>query len=271
MLNKNYPISKKQRLRVIACIQARMGSARLKKKVLLKILDKTLIEHIFNRLQLAQEIDEVVLSTSVKKENDVLVKHAENIGLRYYRGSEEDLVSRLYKTAKKFKADAIVRITGDCPLVDHKLIDKMVKFYRNNYKKFDFFTNVFPPTFPQGLDIEIMPFSTLRKLYLGVKDPLYREWLNCYIMENPKKFRIYNLTNPIHLLPMRWTVDYPEDLAFVRKIFKSLDGKNKIFVMKDVLDFLKKNPAIQKINERRIDNIVIGGIRSAAYHSIVKK
>jgi len=267
MLNKNYRNSKKK-LRIVACIQARMGSTRLKKKALIKILGKTLIEHIFERLKGAEELDDIVLSTSINQENDILIKHARDIALKYYRGSEKDLISRLYQTAKKFKADAIVRITADCPLVDPNLIDKMVKIYRESYKRIDFMTNVFPPTFPDGLDIDISPYPILKKLNAEVKNPLFREWCTVYIMENPKKFRIYNFKNSANLSAMRWTVDYIEDLAFVRKVYDALNRKDKIFNMNDILAFLKRKPQVLKINEKRIDRTVIRGIRSGAYHQL---
>lgn len=275
MLNKNFPNFKKskrgrKKLKIVACIQARMGSTRLKKKVLRKILGRTLIEHIFRRLKTAEEIDEIILSTSTKKENDILVKHARKIGLKYYRGSEKDLMARLYQTVKKFKGDALVRITGDCPLVDPEIVDMMVKFWRANYQKFDLVTNAFPPTFPDGLGVEVLSTSTLKKIDSEVKDSLYREWLTCYIMENPDKFRIYNLENSVDLSSMRWTVDYPEDLVFVREVFKALDKENKIFTMADILSFLKKNPRVVKINEKRIDKAVVGGIRSGAYQKLKK-
>ncbi len=263
-------LKNKKRLRVIACIQARMGSTRLKKKALRKILGKTLIEHIFLRLKKAKELDGIVLSTSLNRENDVLTRHAKEIGLEYYRGSEKDLISRLYQTAKKFRADAIVRITGDCPLVAPELVDKMIKIYRRKTKKIDLVTNIFPPTFADGLDVEVLSLAVLKQLNTEVKEVLGREWLTCHIMENPERFQIYNLKNSVNLSSMRWTVDYPEDLAFVEEIFKAFDGEDKIFTLRDVLNFLEKNPQILKINANRIDKTIARGIRSAAYHKLIK-
>jgi len=270
MLSKKIPVSKKK-FRIIACIQARLGSSRLKKKALLKISGKTLTENIFRRLKATKEVGDIVLATSLNKENDILVNHAKDIGLKYYRGSEEDLVSRLYETAKAFKADALVKITGDCPLVDPKLVDKMVKKYQENYQKFDFFTNAFPPSFPDGLDVDILPFVTLRQVNTDAKEPLDREYFTCYILRNPQKFRTYNFKNPVDLSSLRWTVDYLEDLIFVRKVYKALAKKNKIFTTPDILNFLKKNPQISKINEKRIDRVIVQGIRSREYHSMVER
>jgi len=265
---KNNP---KRKLKVIACIQARMGSRRLKKKALLKISGKSLIENMLLRLKAAKEIDDIVLATVNSKENDILAKHAEKIGLKYYRGEENDLISRHHETAKKFGADALLLITADCPLLDPKIADRLAKIYRKNYKKFDFFTNSFPPTFPHGLDIDIVPVLTFERLNNEIKNPFYRECYGAYIMENPEKFRIYNLKNSINLSQIRLTVDYLEDLILARKIFNALNKKNKVFVMKDILKFLKKNPQILEINKKRIDMVIARNIRSGEYHSIVSK
>ncbi len=265
---KNKP---KRKLKVIACIQARMGSSRLKGKALLKVSGKSVIENIFQRLKSAKEIDGIVLATADNKENDVLAKHAERVGLKCYRGSEKDLISRHYETAQKFGADALLLTTGDAPFTDPEIVDRMVKIYKKNYKKFDYFTNGFPPTFPHGLDIDIIPSSTLKKLDNEVKSPFYRECFYAYTMENPKKFRIHNLKNPVDLSSIRLTLDYPEDLIITRKIFNALGRRNKIFVMKDILKFLKENPEVLEINKKRIDMVIVRNIRSKEYHSTINK
>jgi len=265
-MNKN--LNTKQKIKVIACIQARMGSSRLKKKALRKVVKQTIIEHIFKRLKKAKEIDGIVLTTSLNKENDILIKHAQEINLKYYRGNETDLISRLYETCQKFKADAIVRITGDCPLVDPMLVDQMVKIYRKNYQQFDFLTNSFPHTFPHGLDIDILPVTILRRLNNEVKDPFYREWFIYYILENSRKFRIYNMKNSINLFSLRLTLDYPEDLVLIRRIFRALYKKNEVFITKDILNFIEKHPSLLKINAKRIDKTIVGDICSEIYYKL---
>lgn len=252
MSNKYQTTKGNKDLKVITCIQARMGSTRLKKKALRKISGKTLIEQIFNRLQTAKEIDGIVLATSLNKENDALVKHAKKIGLEYYRGSEKDLVSRLYETCKKFKADALVRITGDCPLVDPDLVDKLVNVFRCQPDRYDYLTNIFPRTFPDGLDTEVYPFLTLKKLYQEIgKNSSDRENFPGYILKNHRRFRIFNLKNPQDLSPVRITVDYPEDLVLVRRIFKILGEEDKIFKMQDIIKLLDQMPNLKLINIKR--------------------
>lgn len=262
--------SKKNKLKITVCMQARMGSKRLPKKALLKIGGKTIINTIFDRLKSCREIDNIILSTSLTKENDILIKHADEIGLKHYRGSESDLISRHLGAVLETNADAFVKITGDCPLADPKLIDQMVKVYRDNYKKIDLMTNCFPPTYPDGLDIDIIPRSVLEKLDKEIRSPFYREYFVSYIMENPKKFKIYNLKNSADYSFLRWTLDYPEDMVFIKKIFKALGQNNKIFCAKDILEFLKKNPELKKINEKRIDKVIVRNIRSGVYHSLLK-
>lgn len=245
------------RLRVIAVIQARMGSTRLRDKSLRKIGEKTLVERVWDRIRLVKEVDDVVLSTSKLSENDVLVQHAESIGLKYFRGDEADLVSRLHDTAVNFCADALVRITGDCPLADPDLIDEMVKFYRVNTDKYDYLCNIVRRTYPDGLDIEILPTSTLRILKNEISsESEYREGFNLYILDNKDRFKIFGFENKKeNLSSLRWTVDFQEDLDFVSEIYKYFDEKNKKFKTKDTLDFLSKNPDLQLINSDRRFNI----------------
>lgn len=242
-------ISKKPR--IIACVQARMGSARLPGKVMRKICGRTAIEQIVRRLRAAKEIDEVVVSTTVEQRDAIVAKEARRLGVRVFRGSEFDLVSRLYQTMIYCDADAFVRVTADCPLVDPEIVDKMTLEFKNAKRKPDYLTNVFPRSFPKGLDLEIFPRSVTEYLDAHLKDKFYRESFNVYIMDNPNKFRIQNISNDCDLSFLRWTVDYPEDIMLVRKIFTHF-GEH-IFHMRDTLDFIRKNPALALMNINRAD------------------
>lgn len=256
------------RLKIIAVIQARIGSARLSKKVLRKINGKTLIEWINYRLSFCKEVNKIVLSTSVDSANDVLADLATEINLDYYRGSETDLVQRLNDTANKFHADAIVRITGDCPLVDPELVDKIVSIYRGKADSLDYITNILPPTFPDGLDIEIISTPTLKRLDREVKDPLYREWITTTIMENLGSYKIFNYSNDKNISYLRLTVDYQEDLDLVSKIFDELHVEGKIFVLEDILALLKRKPELVEINKKWVDKTIINNIRSNEFHNL---
>ena len=258
------------KLKIVAVIQARMESTRLPRKALKKILGKTLIEWIYYRLSFCNKIDEIVLSTSINKENDELVDLAEEIGLEYYRGSEMNLVSRLYETAKKFSADAIVRITGDCPLVDPRIVDNLVEKYLKDSKNIDYVCNVLPPTYPDGMDVEIISSEILEKLDKEVKDQLYREWITTTIMENPDKYRILNVPYEKNISDLRLTVDYPEDFELAEKIFRSLHWEGKIFFLEDILRLFKKDPSLIEINKNRVDLGIINNVRSAEFHNLKK-
>lgn len=254
-----------KKLKIKALIQARMGSKRLPKKVMLKIGGKTIIQIIFERLKHSKEIDGIILSTSSSKENDVLAKHANKIRLKYHRGSENDLISRHLGALRKANADTFVRITADCPLVEPRIINDMIKIYRRQYNKIDFMTNCLPPTYPDGLDIDIISKSVLEKLDKEITNPLHREYYAVYIMENPDKFKIYNFSNNKNISYLRWTLDYPEDLKFIKKIFYNFRNQ-KIFFTQDILQFINKNPEILKINKKRVDKTIINNIRSKVYH-----
>lgn len=242
-------ISKKPR--IIACIQARMGSTRLPGKVMRKICGRTAIEQIVRRLRAAKEIDEVVVSTTTEQRDAVIAREARRLGVRVFRGSEFDLVSRLYQTMIHCGADAFVRVTADCPLVDPEIIDRMAAVFRRAKKKPDYLTNVFPRSFPKGLDLEIFPRSVMEYLDAHLKDKFYRESFNVYIMDNPNKFRIQNISNDRDLSFLRWTVDYPEDMMLVRKIFAHF-GEH-VFHMRDILDLIRKNSALALMNINRAD------------------
>lgn len=253
------------KLKIVAVIQARLGSTRLPKKVLKTILGKTLIEWIAYRLGFCKEVDQVVLSTVDTKENDVLVNLAKAIGLKYFRGSEMDLVSRFYNTAKNFSADAVVRITGDCPLVDPKIVDLLISKFRKQ-PSLEYVTNVLPPTFPHGLDVEVISLKALKRLDQEVKDKLHREWITTILMENPDKYKVLNVRYKKNISHLRLTVDYLEDFKLVEIIFKELHKKDKIFGLEEILDLLKRKPELVEINKKWQDNTLVNKIRSKAFN-----
>lgn len=256
-LNKNMPNIKKN---VVAIIQARIGSKRLPAKVVKPIsFEKTPIEWIMYRLSFCNEVDKIVLSTSDGADNDPVQVLAEKIGLDFFRGSESDLVSRIYHTAKMFKADAIVRITADCPLVDPKLVDEMIKIYRHN-PEVDYVTNVMPRTYPHGLDVEIVSFKTLERLFNEVNDPIYREIITTTIMEHPDVYKIINVKNHNNLSEIRLTLDYPEDFTLISKVFEKLYQNGKLFCLDDLVKLFKDQPDLLDINRQWVDKESINSI-----------
>jgi len=226
-----------------------MGSKRLPNKALLKIAGRPVLEWIVLRLKSCKELDQVVLSITDQKKDDVLERLAEKLSAQCFRGSETDLIQRLLGTARAFGADVVVRITGDCPLTDPDLIDRMVREFRSHMSSVDFVTNTYQRTYPDGLDIDILPLRTLERMNKEVKVPYYREYLTYYIMENPTKYRILNIAQEQNLSTLRWTLDYPEDLKFMRRVYSALKKHKGLFKMKDVLDLIKRNPQLTEINK----------------------
>jgi len=248
-----------------------MGSTRLPGKVLKKAMGKTLIEWIYYRLSFCKEIDQIVLATSVNLENDPLEDHAKNINLAYLRSSEDDLITRYYDTAKFFEADAVVRICADCPLVDPEIVDRLVRAYKQKQEKVDFVCNNTPPTYPHGIDVEVIPTKTLARLDREVKNSLYREWLTMTIIENPDKYTIFNIENDENLRNIRLTVDYKEDLELIEKIMEQLHKEGEIFYLKDILNLFKRDLSLKNINAMWVNTEIKDDVRKNEEFQGLKK
>ena len=234
---------------VIAIIQARLGSTRLPGKVLKKILGKPMLERMIERLKRSKTIDKIVIATTDNPEDKKVADLAKKIGIDYYQGSENDVLDRYYRAAKKFKTgDIIVRLTGDCPLMDSRVVDQVVNFYKKNKKKFDYVSNVRPPTFPDGMDMEVFSFESLERAWQNAELQSEREHVTAYIYKHPEIFRIGNLHYKKDFSNLRLTVDNKEDLMLVRKIFQILYKKNNNFTLEDILELSENQPAIFLIN-----------------------
>lgn len=234
-------------------IQARLGSTRLQGKVLKKVLGKPLLQHMVERLKYSEYANDVVIATTIKKTDDPIVALASELQLSTFRGSEDDVLDRYYKAAKKYNAELIVRLTSDCPLIDPQVTDRVIKYYLDNHDKFDYVSNNHPPTFPDGLDTEVFPFHALEKAWKEAKKPYEREHVTPYIWDNPHLFQIGNVLNDKELnLVERWTLDYEEDFQFIKAIYENLYQEGKIFYMKDILKLLSEKPEIQNLNKKHL-------------------
>ena len=171
-------------------IQARTGSSRLPGKVLAKIENKPMIWHVINRVKKIRSVDQIILVTTRKKKDRVLLKIANESGIIGFAGDTDDVLGRHYQCAMQYNADPIIRITGDCPLIDHNISEKILQFYLSH--KYDYVSNILPPTFPDGLDTEILSFKTLKTLNKTAKLKSDREHVTTYIKNNPHKFKIFN-------------------------------------------------------------------------------
>ncbi len=238
---------------IVAIIQSRMGSTRLPGKMLRKIGDKTLLEHVVLRATHAKTISSVVIATTDQPEDDVLASIAKKLGVVCFRGSEHDVLDRYYKAAKQYRADTVVRLTGDCPFIDPEIIDRVVNAYLKSKKKVDYVSNVHPPTFPDGMDVEVFSFSALERAWKEAKLPSEREHVTPFFYGHGL-FRVKNVRDPNDNSGIRLTVDTHEDFRLVRKIYAELFTSNRSFDLKDILALLKQRPELALINGHLLRN-----------------
>lgn len=234
--------------KITAIIQARMGSTRLPGKVIKDICGKPLLQHIIERVRYSKLINEVVVATTNNIEDDVVRQICRKLNIECFRGNDEDVLDRFYQCAKKYCAEIIVRITGDCPFADPDIIDMTVKSFIENNS--DYVSTAYPEaSFPDGLDIEVFSYNALEIAWREAKLLSEREHVTSYIWKNESgQFKIENIKNDIDLSDKRWTIDEGMDLNFVRKIYSELYKENSLFKFKDILDYLKRNPELEKIN-----------------------
>ena len=237
-------------MRVIAIVQARLGSIRLPEKVLKPICNKPLIELLLTRLSTSVEIDEIIVATSDEPKNNKLQLFVESLGFQCTRGSEEDVLNRFYESAKNMNADTIVRITGDCPLIDSEIVDKCIKKFKKG--NVDYFSNLDPATFPDGLDVEVISFQALEQANREAVSLNDREHVTTYI-RNSNKFLKSTMEHTENLSNLRWTVDEPEDLIVVTNIFQHF-SPDILFDWKKVLALKTSNPEIFIGNQTILNN-----------------
>lgn len=234
--------------KVVAIIQARMGSTRLPCKVIKEIVGKPMLWHIINRLKWSKLIDEIVIATTTNKEDLVIIEFADKHGIACYAGSAEDVLDRYYQVALKFGADIIVRITADCPLIDPNIADKIINDFLID-AELDYASNTLIPTYPDGLDVEVLSLTALEIAWNNANKKSEREHVTPYIKNHPEIFKLLNVQGNYDLSSSRWTVDYPEDIRFIEIIYKNLYADNEIFLMGDVLSFIEKRSDLETINK----------------------
>ena len=228
----------------VAIVQARMDSTRFPAKVMRCIGNTPLIEILLRRLNQSERIDKIILATSYNLENQSMIEHVRNLGFHVYVGSENDVLDRYYQAALAFKAKSVVRITGDCPLIDPTLVDRIIEKFEAD--QIDYVENQNPPTYPDGLDTEVFSFAALEIAWIEAKTHHEREHVTPYFYTS-NKFQLGEFENPQDLSSLRWTVDYKEDLELVRKIVRLIP--NRPILMENILDLFSKYPKLKKINQ----------------------
>ncbi|MDO9300090.1 MAG: glycosyltransferase family protein [Anaerolineales bacterium] len=268
--------------KVVAIIQGRMSSSRLPGKILADIAGQPMLTRVFTRASRAQTLDEVIFATTTDASDDPVAEYCDFSGIPFTRGSLFDVLDRYYQTALQAKADVVVRITADCPVIDPDLIDDVAKAVSSdqlsvNSGQFDFAANRLPPpfqrTYPIGLDVEVCTFAALEKAWKESTETFHREHVMPYFYEgvelgskvkgqksnlrpltfdlqqgmSPRGFTIALLHHTTDFGDYRWTVDTPEDLEFMRQVYNRFDGRDD-FTWKEVLDLVHDEPELMKIN-----------------------
>lgn len=234
-------------MRIIAIIQARMGSSRLPGKVLADIAGKTMLQRIIERIALAQWVDKVVVATTDACEDDILVEYLRSEKTcDVFRGSVDDVLSRFYECAKLYQAEIVIRVTADDPLKDPQIIDKAINLL-NMDPKLDYCSNTMEPSYPEGLDIEVMRFQALERAHVEAQLASEREHVTPYIWKHTDLFNTLNFKSDRDLKDWRWTVDTPDDLEFMRRIFEEFRNR-PLVPYQDVIAWLDINPQIRLIN-----------------------
>jgi glutamate-1-semialdehyde 2,1-aminomutase len=243
-------------LSVIAIVQARMGSTRLPGKVLEPIGDRPMIEVILSRLSGSKLIDEVVVATGRDDKNRPLVECLRLLGRRVFEGSEDDVLDRYYQAALSLDAATIIRVTGDCPLIDPSIVELVVR--TREAKGADYASNIAPPTFPDGLDVEAFSFSALARAWREAEAPSDREHVTPYLRRSPDVSRV-NVIASDDYSSRRWTVDCQEDLDVVRSVFSAFRGEYQ-FSWREVLDLEAARPDLFLGNQniRRNEGMLVG-------------
>ena len=231
-------------MEVLAIVQARCSSSRLPGKVIKELAGKPMIVQELDRLSRSKMIDKIVLATSTEDSDDPLEKALSGTGIEVFRGNLDDVLDRYYQCAKQYQPKHVVRITGDCPVIDWRLVDEIIDkhiAHGNDY-------TVTSEEFPDGLDTEVMRFSVLEKAWEKARMLSEREHVTLYIRNHKEDFNTEEISCVRKLDYMRWTVDEPRDFAFVEKIYDGLYEDNPDFSMEDILLLLEKQPELLDIN-----------------------
>jgi spore coat polysaccharide biosynthesis protein SpsF len=252
---KEIPQNLNNPIRTIAIIQARMSSSRLPGKVLRPIAGQPMLVWCVERTRLAHKLDNVVVATTTDPSDDPLAGLCAERGYPCSRGSLYDVLDRYYQAAQAFRAEIIVRITSDCPLIDPGLIDDLVNRFTDSGSStaplYDFAANRLPPpwgrTYPIGLDLELCTFQGLGTAWVEAQEKHQREHVMPFFYENPERFRILHVNHSVDYGAMRWTVDTPEDLELLNQIAAHFPGRMD-FSWLEVVDLFQRHPELADIN-----------------------
>lgn len=232
---------------IVGIVQARMTSSRLPGKVLKRVLDKPLLEYELERLSRVREMDGLVVATTVNREDDPVVALCDSLGVRSYRGSEDDVLSRYYEAAKGYGAKVVVRFTADCPLIDPNFVSSLIREFLARREELDYLGTDYS-RMPRGTDAEAFSFSALERAWREGKGPLDREHVTWYIHKNPDRFKTAFHSVGEDMSRYRLTVDTPEDFELVKALLGTLYPDRPFFTLSDAVSFLDEHPSVFMLN-----------------------
>jgi spore coat polysaccharide biosynthesis protein SpsF len=231
---------------ILAVLQARFSSSRLPGKILKPVLGRPMLVRQIERVLRSDKIERLVVATSSAGNDDRVSEVCASLGITCHRGSLEDVLDRIYHASLPFAPERIVRLTGDCPLTDWQVIDRVIDFAIAG--GYDYGSNTLKPTWPDGLDVEVVTFSALATAWRESTSPLDREHVTPFIYNHKDRFKLGNLQNDVDLSRLRWTVDTPADFAFVTRIYEALHPANPAFKTDDIVSYLSEHPDVVALN-----------------------
>ncbi len=232
-------------MRIVTIVQARMGSSRLPGKVMLDLRGKTVLARVMHRLGQARLTGELVVATTYHPADDEIIAECNRIGVAVFRGEEKDVLDRYFRAAQQFRAEAIVRITSDCPLIDPEITDKTIQAFLDHHP--DYASNALRRTYPRGLDTEVVSFDCLARTWKLAQKSYQRSHVTAYIYENPEQFHLLPVTGDQDCSGQRWTVDTPEDYAFISAIYQRVADPDR-FRWREVLSMGESEPELLELN-----------------------
>lgn len=249
----------------LAVLQARMTSTRLPGKVLLPVLDEPMVVRQIERIRRARRVDGIVLATSTDPSDDVLADVAGELGIGVVRGPVDDVLHRFVMAVETFEPDVVVRLTADCPLASPAVIDAVIEQFADT--DVDYCSNTLTPTFPDGLDAEVVRASVLLDVAQVSEDPAEREHVTLGVYRHPERYRLGNHAGERDLSGLRWTVDTADDLVFVTAVYEALYPGNPQFEMADVLALLERQPSLSRTTAHEVRNAALIGLDTGAMHA----
>jgi len=241
-------------MHMLVVVQARTGSTRLPNKIMMPLAGKPLLQRMLERVRAAATPFELVVATTHEPEDDAVRSLCRSLGVDCFSGHPTDLLDRHYRAAQERGAEIVVKIPSDCPLIDPAVIDRVLGFFLQHKDAYDYVSNLHPATYPDGNDVEVMPFDVLATAWREATKDFEREHTTPFIWERPERFRIGNVeweTGMNCSMTHRWTIDYPEDYEFIKRVYDELwNERSSIFSLNDILHLLEEKPELAAINAK---------------------